>query len=211
MPGKNVAQLLVEGENDRHVVWHLCQVHNVPETFSVEILGDNGGVDALLRGLPVRLKISGLTVLGVVLDADQNLEARWQAVKTRLLQAGYSSLPEMPSPEGTIIQVAGKPKVGLWLMPDNRLPGMLEDFVAHLIPAGDALAPKANAILDEIERENLNRYSENHRAKAFIHTWLAWQETPGRPMGQAITARVLNHNEPLAQNFVNWLNRLFNQ
>ena len=29
-------QLLVEGKNDRHVVWALCQKYQVPKTFSVE-------------------------------------------------------------------------------------------------------------------------------------------------------------------------------
>ena len=31
-------QLLVEGDNDRHVIWALCAQHQLPEVFSVEIL-----------------------------------------------------------------------------------------------------------------------------------------------------------------------------
>jgi hypothetical protein len=96
-------------------------------------------------------------------------------------------------------------------MPNNQLPGILEDFIAHLIPEGDLLASRVEACLQEIEREGLNYYNLAHRAKAFIHTWLAWQENPGLPMGQAITAHVLDPNEPLAVTFVDWLNRLFVQ
>lgn len=94
-------------------------------------------------------------------------------------------------------------------MPDNQLPGMLEDFVAHLMPPDDALRPKAEAILQEIERDCLNCYTLVHRPKALIHTWLAWQETPGMPMGQAITAQVLKYDCGIALAFVEWLQRLF--
>ena len=205
------AQLLVEGNNDRHVVWALCNQHQVQETFSVETPGENsGGVEDLLKSIPVRLKIPGLRTLGVILDADQNLARRWDAICERLRKAGYSDLPPYPEPNGTIIEVNQMPRIGIWLMPDNELPGMLENFVSHLIPDDDPLKTKTEDVLRQIENENLQRYSLAHHQKAFIHTYLAWQETPGQPMGQAITARVLNYNQPLAQNFVQWLNRLFN-
>jgi hypothetical protein len=32
---------------------------------------------------------------------------------------------------------------------------------------------------------------------------------PGIPMGQAITAQVLNNNSAIADDFINWLNSLF--
>ncbi len=207
----DTAQLLVEGKNDRHVVWALCEQHRVPETFSVEIPGeDNGGVEPLLKSIPVRLKISRLRALGIILDADQNLKSRWDAVCERLREAGYSNLPSNPRLNGSIIEVDRMPRIGIWLMPNNDLPGILENFVSHLIPDDDLLATKAEGILHEIESEGLNKYSLTHHQKAFIHTWLAWQKTPGQPMGQAITAQVLSHNQPLAQAFVNWLNLLFN-
>jgi hypothetical protein len=58
--------------------------------------------------------------------------------------------------------------------------------VSH--PPGDTLHPKAEAILQELEQAGLNRYISIHHPKALIHTWLAWQEKPGMPTGQAITA-----------------------
>jgi hypothetical protein len=54
-------------------------------------------------------------------------------------------------------------------------------------------------------------YRSTHRSKALIHTRLAWQKTPGRPMGQAITAQVLPPNKPPAARFVDWLKNLFVQ
>lgn len=204
------AQLLVEGNDDFHVISALCQQHSVPESFAIEIPGRDGGVEELLKSIPVRLKISGLEALGIVVDADTDLQGRWTAVWSYLQRAGYQNLPMQPETDGIIVASFDRPRVGVWLMPDNSLPGMLENFVAHLIPQGDPLASKASECLQDIEREGLARYSAAHRPKAFIHTWLAWQETPGRPMGQSITAHVLEHNRPLAARFVRWLNGLFN-
>lgn len=204
-------QLLVEGKNDQHLIWALCQQHKVPQTFTVEIPGDSdGGIDELLVGIPLRLKSSHLTALGIVVDADQDLKSRWESLCARLTKAGYGShLPKEPEPNGTIISAPKKPRIGIWIMPDNQLPGMLEDFVAHLIPDGDLLVPKAKAILQDIEEEKLNLYIPQHYPKAFIHTWLAWQKTPGRPMGQSITAHALQYDKPLANTFVAWLKQLF--
>ena len=201
-------KLVVEGPDDQHVIWALCQQHAVAETFLVETTR-SGGVEALLESIRVRLMEPGLRTLGVVLDADEILERRWQAISDRLSREGYTALPSIPDHEGTIIEEFDKPKVGIWLMPDNQLPGMLEDFIAHLIPQEDALRPKAERILAEIEEQNLHRYALVHHQKALIHTWLAWQRTPGQPMGQAITAQTLNHNQSLARSFVHWLNALF--
>jgi hypothetical protein len=44
-----------------------------------------------------------------------------------------------------------------------------------------------------------------------IHSWLAVQETPGTPMGLAITKRYLNTDDENCQVFIDWLKRLFNQ
>jgi hypothetical protein len=163
----------------------------------------------LLADIPVRLKQRGLETLGVVVDANQDLQGRWQAIAGRLERSGYENVPSQPDAGGLVISLSSRPQIGVWLMPDNQLPGMLEDFVAYLIPSDDLLAPKARACLREIEQDGLNLYKSTHQPKAFIHTWLAWQENPGLPMGQAITAHALSHNKPLALAFVGWLERLF--
>ena len=204
-------QLLVEGKNDRHVIWALCNQYQLPETFSLVVPEEDGteGIEALLAGLPARLDEPKLETLGIVVDADQDLAARWQALRDRLIASGYPNIPKVPPAQGWIDAPPDRPRVGVWLMPDNQLPGMLEDFVARLMLPDDALRPKAEAILQEIERDCLNCYTLVHRPKALIHTWLAWQETPGMPMGQAITARVLRHDSPVALSFVEWLRCLF--
>ncbi|GAB4443558.1 MAG: hypothetical protein Fur0044_39860 [Anaerolineae bacterium] len=211
------SHLLVEGKNDQHVIWALCEMHQVPETFDVIVPGavddvengkiKGGGIGALLEDIPIRLKEPGLQSLGIIIDADEDVQARWNSIRDRLQRVGYE-VPAQPVQNGFILALPNRPQVGLWVMPDNQLPGMLEDFVSHLIPPKDRLKPIAEKTLQSIEKKKLNLY-RSHRSKALIHTWLAWQEMPGMPIGQAITAQVLLHNQPLANRFVDWLRNLF--
>lgn len=156
-----------------------------------------------------------MQVLGIVVDANKNLPTRWQALRDRLqdrdrLQARvYSAVPAAPPAGGWVSAEPDLPRVGIWLMPDNTLPDMLEDFAVRPIPAQDVLLPRAELVLREIESADMRRYSPAQRPQALIHTWLAWQEMSGQPMGTAITARSLLHDAPLALAFVAWLRRLF--
>lgn len=200
--------LLVEGDDDRHVVWALCQAHDLPEGFAVE---GKGGITPLLSGLPVYLmNPDRYPQVGILLDADTDLSARWNSIAHWLQTAGYSLPPDLPADGLVLNHPAGDgPRVGVWLMPDNRLPGMLEDFVCLLIPNGDDLALEVDSALGVIESKGVQRYTHQHHPKAFIHTWLAWQEEPGKPMGSAITRRYLDPTSAQAESFVAWLRRLF--
>lgn len=206
--------VLVEGENDKHVIQNLCKRHGL-STIKVRLPNEDNdnsgtsGIDELLVGIPQRLIAPDARTIGIVVDADQDLLARWQALRARLLTAEYVSIPKEPLPDGWISIETTLPRVGIWLMPDNRLPGMLEDFVSSLIPPDDLLVTKAESIMQEIEGEGLHQYSLIHHPKALIHTWLAWQKYPGQRMGLAITAQTLSHDSPTALAFIAWLRRLF--
>jgi len=196
--------LLVEGNDDQHVIWALCRKFDLPQNF--EVVSTNG-VDRLFNQLPIRLKGADVKTIGIIIDADTNIEARWNTVKT-ILKEKYMDFPDYPNQNGTIFQ-DGNSKAGVWLMPDNQVNEMLESFINFLIPPTDELRPILNTQLDNIERENLNKYNLIHRDKAFIHSWLAIQEDPGTPMGLSITKKYLNTDADRCQLLVNWLRNLF--
>jgi len=202
MAGKRL--LVVEGKDDCHVCWTLFEHHDVPDTFKVKA---EDGYESLREALPVYLK-SSYEALGFVVDADFDLAARWQALADVARDAGYQDVPDAPDAAGTILRHPTRARLGFWLMPDNTLPGMLEHFLAMLIPDGDGLWPlsqQAIAGLPSAER----RFIDAHQPKAEIHTWLAWQQQPGQPFGTAITCRALDAGRPQAQIFVDWIRRLF--
>jgi hypothetical protein len=197
--------LLVEGNDDKHVIWCLLEYHAFPETFEVLV---KDGIDNILKLLPVQLKASGLEALGVVVDADLNMGGRWASIKHILEHSGYQTVPNLPSAGGTVISQAEMPRVGIWLMPNNSLPGMLEDFVACLVPEDDPILPTAKAAVIEAMKVPAP-FTEVHKSKAEIHTWLAWQDDPGTPMGLAITKRYLDPTAASAVQFIKWLKGLF--
>lgn len=196
--------LLVEGKTDAIVFANLCEHHRIPERFRIK---EKSGIETLLEELDVELDASGLEHLGIVIDADTDIDARWASLTARLANLGYT-LPKTPLPAGTIVFQPERPTVGIWMMPDNTLPGRLEDFVSFLGATDDALWRIAENCVQEVAAVE-RRFIQNHFIKAHIHTWLAWQESPGTPLGQAITKRYLDADAPYARQFIEWIKQLF--
>lgn len=201
--------LLVEGKDDEHVLKHVCGNRGVPPLDDVK---SHDGIDQLLRGFPVQLKAGGDgAIVGLVVDADVDAASRWRSLRKPLIDLGYADVPEDPIPEGTILDPPpGKllPRVGIWVMPDNRSRGILEDFLRFLVPEGSPLFEHVKSSVATIPHAE-RRFSQLAEPKVNIHTWLAWQEEPGKPLGTAITARYLDPYVPQVDVLVSWLNRLF--
>jgi hypothetical protein len=198
-------QVIVEGSDDMHFVHQLSNYANfVRGSFETKKID---GYTLLLDSLDTVLIGSELQLLGVMVDADHDVAAKWASLKNRLESLGYS-LPNAPSSEGIIASLPNKPTVGIWIMPDNIKPGTLEDFIAELIPSTDNLWENARQCVANIPPEQ-RRFKPSYEMKACVHTWLAWQEEPGTPLGQAVTKRYLDAEKSQAQVFVAWLKQLF--
>lgn len=197
--------LLVEGKDDSAIVQSLCALHAMPEIFRVK---QYGGKDPLLAAAPLEIRAEGRERVGIVIDADGDASARWQQVRAIIVKEGYDPLPKTLPADGLVHDHPSRARVGVWIMPDNASSGMLEDFAASLIPPGDALWAYASTSLDGIAAEH-RRFAHVHRSKAHMHTWLAWQESPGAPMGLAISQKALDGRAENAARFVTWLRRLF--
>ena len=185
--------LLVEGEDDEHVVEHLCRVCRIDRYFTIE---NEKGYSKLLQGLPVYLKSSGLLALGVLADANDDPEARWQQLVEASAEGGVR-LPEEPDSSGTLVE--GTPRVGVWLMPDNCSAGELEDFARQLIPPEDRVWPLAERYIAGIPEAD-RRFRPGKISKANLYAWLASRRHPQR-MGAAIGAGDLDAEAPLGRQF----------
>ncbi len=198
--------LVVEGQDDKHVLWAILQYHHFEPSFEVK---DEGGFENLIQRLPVYLKLgSDLERFGMIVDGDLSIGSRWESLKNILRKLGYANVPHEPESLGTLLGHPDLPRVGVWIMPDNTLPGMLEDYLSFLVPANDSLFRYAKHCVSNIPVED-RRFSEAHRTKVLIHTWLAWQADPGTPLGQAITKRYFDAECPQVQSLLAWLTRLF--
>lgn len=194
--------LLVEGRNDKHVVWQICNRNpELPDFF----ISDRGDINAVMESIGPEVLVPGRQALGILVDTDDHPQARWDEIAHQLRAFGVQP-PVGPDPTGTIISSA-EPRVGVWLMPDNALAGEIEEFVAGMIPHNDPVWPWSQQYIGSIPDEE-RKFAPGKTLRAQIYAWLATRADP-RLMGQAIGTRDLEIDGPLCQRFLAWLNRLF--
>ena len=83
---------------------------------------DCGGYEQLIdpMGIYTELSASGLSALGIIIDADEEPLYRWQSVRNACL----TSIPDLPEtlPEtGLIHKTPNQINFGIWMMPDNQM------------------------------------------------------------------------------------------
>lgn len=205
-------RLYVEGPNDREFLYQFCNVYQInnQQWFDVH---SSESYEKVRRALKQECKPGGnLQCLGAIVDADVYPQARWTSLVGALTPNGYE-LPSVPSGDPIVVEgpTADHPRVGLWMMPDNLLAGMLEDFAQRLVPDDDPVFPRACAAAEAIMRElpQSVRFKDVHLSKARIHTWLAWKDEPGRPLGLALKFKMLDAEHALASRLAMWLRELF--
>jgi hypothetical protein len=198
-------KLLVEGNDDQHVIWALSEKFTITENFDVI---DCEGISKLYKQLPVRFKQAQVDTIGLIIDADSEIKDRWKSISALLSLQGFTIPKEIPI-EGLILNDNSGFKIGVWIMPNNNENGMLEDFISFLVPKEDKILPIVNNTLINIENQGLNQYSLIHKSKATIHSWLSLQSDPGTPMGLGITKRYLTTDEETCLKLVNWLKKLY--
>ena len=215
--------LLVEGDSDKHVVRRLCDHYSsfkivddaddllefrspeseYSEWQTIDIL-NKFDAKRLIASITLEIKAPGRQAVGILVDANDDLRSRWDAVGYRLRMANIQ-FPQSPEPAGTIIE--GKPRVGIWLMPDNESSGELEDFVVQMILDGDPVWPLSQQYIDGIPKDD-RKFTEKKMLRAKLYAWLAARRDP-KQMGSAILSRDLKVDGPLCQDFVDWLIKLF--
>ena len=194
--------LLVEGRNDKHVVWQICnRSPHLPDFY----ISERGDVNSVLASIGPELLAEGRQALGILVDTDDNPQARWDEIAHRLRINGFPA-PVSPDPDGTIISGA-ELRVGVWLMPDNVLTGEIEEFVERMIPAGDPVWPMSRDYIDRLPAY-AGKFAGGKTLRAQIYAWLATRADP-RLMGQAIGTHDLDIDGPLCQRLLAWLGRLF--
>lgn len=210
-------RLIVEGEQDKRVIPELMEANGVnwtkgKEPVDIQSYGSDGFIDH--KKISARLKASGLTHLGLIIDADENPKDRWQSIRNACLkvegiQKSIDNFPEIMPETGLIINMINHQKFGVWMMPDNQNRGMLETFLAYMIKdESEPLWLYAQEVVTEAKIKGAE-FIDEHIDKAYIYSWLAWQKPPGRQLHNAIQEEILNPQHPKAQVFVKWFKDLY--
>ena len=99
--------LLVEGIDDEHVVRHLCKRAGIADRFT---LIDKKGIERLLESISGEMKVSGRVALGIIVDANNDIAGRWQAITDQLKRKGIA-IPSNPPARGLVTN--SRPRVGV--------------------------------------------------------------------------------------------------
>jgi len=204
--------LLVEGKDDKWAIINLLQPHidAVWDEKNHPIEIEDGQGDKLFKKpiMSARFKDPNTNILGIVLDADENCLDKWKKIE-HLCREHVQDIPKYLPQKGLVIP-SKQGRFGVWIMPDNQHPGMLETFLKYLVPK------KYHCLLSYAEMASKRaksrfgaQYGNTHYDKAVMHTWLAWMEPPGKPFGTALSSKILNWDAEMARPFLNWLIDLY--
>jgi hypothetical protein len=210
---KSLKVLLVEGAEDLRVIPELMEANGIDwgtKQSPVVYIREYGGYEKIiaLDVISTQLQASGLFALGIIIDADENPLGRWQSIRNASLKS-IPNIPEVLPDEGLIHLAPNGVKFGIWVMPDNKMRGMLETFLTYMIPTGNETLWQFAQEAAQSAKKRGAGFTETHLDKANIYTWLAWQEPPGRQLHDSIKQRILNPTDPNAQKFVSWFKSLY--
>ncbi len=203
--------LLVEGDQDTRIIPYFMEANGVSwdEPPPVYIDSCDGFENIVAEGvLKTEFKATGLKAIGIIADANSNVEKRWQSLRDRC-KTGFPNLPNDLPHTGLVCENVEEIRLGIWIMPDNQNHGMMETFLANLAQENNnPLWNHAVAACTEAKKHNAP-YTDAHTVKANLHTWLAWQKNPGLQLHTAVVAETLDPKSPYAANFVKWFRELF--
>ncbi len=216
-----------EGANDIYVAAEVLRAHAKtfpPEDFErLEYWMDKvrpfksakGNLELMFE--VARNRIPSLERLGprasllMVFDADDDPTGRWTMVRN-FLGEHAANLPTIPTPAGAIARspVADHLTVGIWMMPDNRSKGNLEDLLLDACMNSDALelarlATKSGQEFFGVGEPRASRL----RSKATINCYKSFGKKPDRPYGDNLSSDgVFDPAAPALQPYADWLVRV---
>ena len=215
MAGVPPRQLLVEGTGDLYAIVELMKKNGIDwpdrKADAPVFIKPSGDVHAIMKApfLGDQLKQPGLKALGIMIDADDEPGRRWSWFRDQFAARQFRDLPDVMPAAGLIAENSDGLRLGLWLMPDCGSAGMLETFLALLVPETESLLWDHATASFEQARTLGALCGDAHHDKARIHTWLAWQEPPGASFGLALTKKILDASAIGAAAFVAWFKQLY--
>lgn len=202
--------LFVEGINDREVIYRIENAYSLRGICEIKKC-DNVDQVIFSFDLYINENASKVQSVGIIIDADISFADRWKSVRNLLVATNNYIVPEVLPAEGLILDSTktGKPRVGVWIMPNNRDNGMLEDFLLRQIPQEDDVLPFVDETLGELKARKIQKYKDVHISKARAHTYLAWQENPECTLAIAIEKNYFASNSQEVEAFAAWMQNLY--
>lgn len=212
--------LYVEGANDKWVTISLRNQYGHDEDVKIEELEN---CDLALQAFTTKAASPSETKkLGLIIDADINIKARYQDIIKELRKSLNIEISEqeLATEYGFVKEIRNFSeddlKIGIWIMPNNISNGRLEDFLFEKIDAKNELFMQVDSALKTLEANASGNtplvskmYKPIHRDKAKLHTYIAWSKHPDVSMGIAVKASLFEKVSETEDKFRAWLEKLF--
>lgn len=170
------ALLLVEGKDERNFFKALFR-HSTVTSVQIEDVGGKNKINARLAALKNVSGFSDVLRMAVIRDADVDAAPAFDSVRNALKING---LP-YPTRSGGF-NTKNRPHVGVYIMPDNQDPGMLEDLCLATVvedPTFVCINGFLECVEDQTDSQPINP------AKSRVATFLAAQPDPPPSLGVA--------------------------
>ena len=200
--------ILVEGKTDEFLIGILLRELGINQPT----LTGCGGKKEAVRDFEELVKGTA-DFAGIIVDADTSAANLWVSIRNRLLRSdlrfeGHDNSDDIPisiQKKGLILNT--KPRIGVWIMPDNEGIGEVEDFIIDLISSDDKIWKLADEYIEKVCSVDS---AIKKKSKAKLYSWLAACD-PNRQPGAALDVRRLNRSSENWNNFESWAKRLFGQ
>jgi hypothetical protein len=180
------------------------------------------GIGNVVKTLPIVLSLAAtgaIGSLGAVVDADYfgingGFADRRAEIAEILRKFGYD-VPVLPPSAANIGEIFTHPNglapFGLWIMPNHRDDGSLEDFLLPLITDPLQQQALAHAVTSLGARApEIQFYNPTcHKSKAEVASWLALQKPPGMANGIALKNALFNSALPAVLAFQKWIDTVY--
>ena len=198
--------LVHEGKADIHILRALRGVRSIEgyQSFNLKGQRNRGGY---FKGLalsphfrtPVPGHAGPVRALAIVLDAEADAERTFTGVRDALLNAG------LPAPDAPGDITDGPLRVGVFLVPDNHSPGMIETLCLQSVAADPAWACLDGYFQCFVDHGGILPVNmDKARAQAFLAT----RPEPDLPVGLAAEEGYWNLGHPAFTPLAEFLQRM---
>jgi hypothetical protein len=204
----STAHLISGGSAEYHLIIKTLPILRSVLDFPQRLQGAALSDDTILERLEVALLTSNPRIC-VIFDAESRaVNQLWGAMRMLLRRNGYENLPEQFPSNGIVCEVEERPRIGIWIMPDNEGPGMIEDFYLLAISPDNLQMRRARSFVESIPNDE--RLFGARVSKATFAVWLGIQADNTSP-GQAVERNLILREAGRFPQFVAWLRDLFRE
>jgi len=179
-------QLVVEGADAQRFFEAFLRAEGVVNA-QVRNFGGNQELPGALEALKRLNGFAQVGSLAVIRDAENDSAAAFQSVCTTLENAGF------PRPARPGEFAPGRPRIGVFILPDATSAGMLESLCLLSVAANPTM-PCVYEFFDCLERAGVAAPTKMEKAR--VQTFLASRPRPGLRLGEAAEAGIWPWNHP---------------